>query len=354
MTCSHSKREVEKAIPPLTVSDITGLQKDFAGIVANYRKIIILFEEEKSLNQTWRKAANLIGLDLFYTNQKLLASLDADLSSEIGAAGLKNQSLPPKTDLFLRELETQADWHDADKLAFKEIVETLMETVSSQPDSYSVRGSLMRRIADDQKALKEIQALYDREMQKIFGRFETRGMPVRREAWSSYVDSLKKKMKREDIFKEYQNKISLPSPMKEADEHPEVLSADAREFPAKSLVLTFDDGPHYRYTPRIMGILKEKGVKAVFFELGSNIGSFDKENAIHKTKASKISEEVTRNGFYLANHSYSHAYLPKLGDEELKNEIELTNRLLTQVTDVPLDGRTIICKRFLAASRARC
>ncbi len=71
-----------------------------------------------------------------------------------------------------------------------------------------------------------------------------------------------------------------------------------------------------------MEILKDKGVKAVFFELGSNIGSFGKDSSIHRTKASKISEEVVKSGFYLANHSYSHAYLPKLGDEALKSEIE--------------------------------
>ena len=36
-----------------------------------------------------------------------------------------------------------------------------------------------------------LQALYDKEMEKIFGRFETRGMTVQREAWGSYVTFLK-------------------------------------------------------------------------------------------------------------------------------------------------------------------
>jgi peptidoglycan/xylan/chitin deacetylase (PgdA/CDA1 family)/uncharacterized caspase-like protein len=333
---SRPAAELKNANPAPLPTDTATLQKDLAAAVGNYRKIIVLFEDEKSLGKAWREAANVIGRDLFYVNQKLLTPLGERLSSEIGQAGKQNIRLPPMTQYFLGELEKQADWHDADKLVFKDTVEDLMEAAQSQPDSYNQKSSLIQRIAEDQKALKEIQALYDREMQKIFGRFETRGMTVSREAWSSYVAYLKTKIKREDVFKEYKDKIGLPAAEKEPVEPKEEKSAKTGEFPAKSLVLTFDDGPHYRYTPRILEVLKEKGVKAVFFELGSNIGSVDKDNVVHKTKASKISEEVAKAGFYLANHSYSHAYLPKLSDDALKSEIEQTNQLLSQVTDVPV------------------
>ena len=43
------------------------------------------------------------------------------------------------------------------------------------------------RVDMDRKALAEIQSLYEQELDKILGRFETRGMPVRREAWDRYV-----------------------------------------------------------------------------------------------------------------------------------------------------------------------
>jgi peptidoglycan/xylan/chitin deacetylase (PgdA/CDA1 family)/uncharacterized caspase-like protein len=318
-----------KTNPAPASADISTLQRDLVAAVGNYRKIIVLLEDEKSLNQVWRDAANLIGKDLFYANQDLLAPLGEMLSSEISEAAKQNKGLPPKTALFLGELENQADWHDADKLVFRDAVEEMMEAAEAQPDSYGQKASLVRRIADDLKALKEIQSLYDREMQKIFGRFETRGMTVRREAWNVYIAYLKTKVSREDIFREYKDRINLLTAGKES-------GAKTSELPAKSLVLTFDDGPHYRYTPQIMEILKRKGVKAVFFELGINIGSFGKDDAIHRTKAFKISEEVAKAGFYLANHSYSHKYLPKLGDTELKSEIEKTNRLLAQVTDMPV------------------
>ena len=41
-------------------------------------------------------------------------------------------------------------------------------------------------------------------------------------------------------------------------------------LPAKTVVLTFDDGPS-KYTPEILDILKQKNVKATFFILGNQV-----------------------------------------------------------------------------------
>ena len=40
------------------------------------------------------------------------------------------------------------------------------------------------------------------------------------------------------------------------------------------VALTFDDGPHPRYTPEILDILKEYGVSATFFAVGSNAENY--------------------------------------------------------------------------------
>ena len=37
---------------------------------------------------------------------------------------------------------------------------------------------------------------------------------------------------------------------------------------SKRIALTFDDGPHYKYTGEILDILKEYGAKATFFVVG--------------------------------------------------------------------------------------
>ncbi len=64
----------------------------------------------------------------------------------------------------------------------------------------------------------------------------------------------------------------------------------------KKAYLTFDDGPS-ELTPQILDILKEEGVLATFFTLGSRI-------ELHPD----ILKREYNEGHYIANHGYSHVY----------------------------------------------
>lgn len=66
----------------------------------------------------------------------------------------------------------------------------------------------------------------------------------------------------------------------------------------KSIALTFDDGPDPEITPRILAVLKEKGVSATFFVIGEKAEKYP-------DLLKKIDEE----GHIVANHSYSHNHL---------------------------------------------
>lgn len=63
----------------------------------------------------------------------------------------------------------------------------------------------------------------------------------------------------------------------------------------KVIALTFDDGPHPVYTPRILDILDEYQVKATFFMIGSRMEEYP-----------EIVKEVSDQGHLIANHTYSH------------------------------------------------
>lgn len=63
----------------------------------------------------------------------------------------------------------------------------------------------------------------------------------------------------------------------------------------KVMHLTFDDGPSSNVTPQILDILKDNGVKATFFVLGSNA-----------EKHPEIIQRIAREGHAIAIHSYSH------------------------------------------------
>ena len=83
------------------------------------------------------------------------------------------------------------------------------------------------------------------------------------------------------------------------------------------VALTFDDGPHPRYTPQILDILKEYGVRATFFSVGSNA-----ENYPHLIR--RICEE----GHELGNHTHNHFHVAKLSREQLCADIESCQEVL--------------------------
>lgn len=86
------------------------------------------------------------------------------------------------------------------------------------------------------------------------------------------------------------------------------------------VALTFDDGPHPRYTPQILDILKEYGVCATFFSVGSNA-----ENYPHLIK--RIREE----GHELGNHTHNHFHVSKLSREQLCADIESCQQVLERL-----------------------
>lgn len=84
-------------------------------------------------------------------------------------------------------------------------------------------------------------------------------------------------------------------------------------FPKGTWVLTYDDGPNPTHTTNIIKNLEELNVKANFFWLAQNVVSMQ-----------SIVELVKSKGHVLANHSWSHQQLPKLSDEGLKKEINMS------------------------------
>ena len=67
--------------------------------------------------------------------------------------------------------------------------------------------------------------------------------------------------------------------------------------PAKTVYLTFDDGPSNSVTPLILDVLKERNIKATFFVLGVYVDMYP-----------SIVQREYSEGHYIANHGYSHKY----------------------------------------------
>ena len=340
----------------VTEPPVDPLPRSVEDIIARYRKTIVLLDDDASLPEPDRARDSIVGKIIFQENHQAISVLSEQLTAEIEQAGDFSRPLP-LVGQFLDAIETQQDLHDGDKLAVREIFADIAESLSGIQNSAQAKVELESRVDTDRKALAEIQSLYEKELDKIFGRFETRGMIVRREAWERYVAYLHTKYKREDILKPYAAAIRMISSIgKPGGGRENDLEIYGSKLPDKTFVLSFDDGPHPRYTDQILDILKKNDVKSVFFELGTNLGTL-KLNKVHQTKAAAAARHVAEAGHAIGSHGFSHTLLPTMSDREVANEIDETNRMLENVVHVhpaifrPPYGGTDV--KVLAAMEAR-
>ena len=87
------------------------------------------------------------------------------------------------------------------------------------------------------------------------------------------------------------------------------------------LVLTFDDGPDPRWTPKILDILKEKKVPAAFFVVGINA-----ENNMPLLK------RIYNEGHEIGDHTFTHPNIAEVSHKRAIWEMEMTRLLIECVT----------------------
>ena len=97
------------------------------------------------------------------------------------------------------------------------------------------------------------------------------------------------------------------------------------------IYLTFDDGPHRYWTPRILGLLKRYHAQATFFVIGRNV----RNNP-------KIVTAEARAGHRVENHSNTHPNLTRIHPDGLLayKQLRPVNTLIRRLT-----GRPATCLR---------
>lgn len=91
------------------------------------------------------------------------------------------------------------------------------------------------------------------------------------------------------------------------------------------IAITFDDGPRQSTTEKLLDGLKERGVKATFFLVGSKVED-------NQELVARMYEE----GHLIGNHTYSHIQLNTVSTEEAYNEIVKTNEAIENATGEPV------------------
>ena len=96
----------------------------------------------------------------------------------------------------------------------------------------------------------------------------------------------------------------------------------------RKIAFTFDDGPHYRTTPRLLDHLDVYGVKATFFINSSRANQW----GLLTGKSYMAMLETHRRGPLLANHTHAHPHLNATSAEQQRRQIMMTQRMLRRVT----------------------
>ena len=89
------------------------------------------------------------------------------------------------------------------------------------------------------------------------------------------------------------------------------------------IAMTFDDGPDAKLTPKLLDLLKERGMKATFFVVGQNAAT-----------SPEILKRAIAEGHEIANHSWSHPDLAKMSNNAVNHELQKTEEAIIQATGV--------------------
>ena len=92
----------------------------------------------------------------------------------------------------------------------------------------------------------------------------------------------------------------------------------------KKIALTFDDGPHPKFTPQILAVLKKYHIKATFFVVGR----------LAEQYPDLIKSEAAA-GNLVGNHTYDHVMLTKLTAENVQLEWQTCSNVLKSIIGKP-------------------
>lgn len=119
---------------------------------------------------------------------------------------------------------------------------------------------------------------------------------------------------------------TVPSTIIDGGAIVDTTQGQARSYalPAKTIALTFDDGPSAQWTPAVLSVLGKYGVTATFFVLGEQA-----------TEEPGIMRTLVEEGHEIGIHTFTHPDLSQLDNWRMEFELSLT-----QLAIVGTTGRT--------------
>jgi len=92
----------------------------------------------------------------------------------------------------------------------------------------------------------------------------------------------------------------------------------------KQIAITFDDGPHPEFTPKLLDLLDKYNIKATFFLVGE----------MAEKNPELVRAEVAA-GHSIGNHTFHHVNLKKIPESDVATEIKACGEVLENITGKP-------------------
>ncbi len=93
------------------------------------------------------------------------------------------------------------------------------------------------------------------------------------------------------------------------------------------IAITFDDGIHPEFTPKVLKLLKKYNAKATFFLIGKNLESHP-----------EILKDMIQQGHVIGNHTYSHSNdFGFLKTEEVISELQQTHTIVEKMVGLKMN-----------------
>ncbi len=103
----------------------------------------------------------------------------------------------------------------------------------------------------------------------------------------------------------------------------EIPKREEASITQKKIALTFDDGPHPRYTPQILDVLAEYGITATFFVIGENAALYPEPL-----------RRCAREGHEIGNHTYTHPKMNRISSDDFRRELSACQAEIEKVTGI--------------------
>lgn len=94
------------------------------------------------------------------------------------------------------------------------------------------------------------------------------------------------------------------------------------------VAFTFDDGPHYATTPKVLDALDKYDIPATFFVVGRRISGVKPETLRNQ----RVLRDAIRRGYTIGNHTFSHPDMSKASLAKIRSQVEHTSDAIARFT----------------------